>query len=401
MVTATCVAVLGDVAQHAEVVQGEHRHLGVGHRRGDASARRRCSPQPLGWARATTCISASSRPSASVCTRAGRAASCRTAAVGALDAAGGEDLRRARRRPRPRRAGSTPNACSAASARSSEQRNSSSYSGQTASSPASSRRRDSSVPLGQGEEPAAGVVAVVGQLLDALAPRSRRAPGRAWSTSRSNGASRQVENSSSRAMVAAKSPLSTSTAARCGSRPRRGRTPARPRPAPASPPAAPARRTGRRPPRGPAAAGPGRAGRARCWPARCPPRGRARCCTTRERRWAKISASSPSIRQYAARSARVDARRGRCVSTPASGSSKSVPNAHWRRRRRRAGRRRRSRASSGRGRGRSSASHVGDVVGDGVEGRVPVDLVAGGREERVLLVGAGRGDVGRPAPPRC
>src|SRR4051794_30570015 len=38
------------------------------------------------------------------------------------------------------------------------------------------------------------------------------------------------------------------------------------------------------------------------------------------------------------------------------------------------------------------ASHVGDVVGDGVERRVPVDLVVRRREQRVLLIGARRCD---------
>src|SRR3954451_9549001 len=38
--------------------------------------------------------------------------------------------------------------------------------------------------------------------------------------------------------------------------------------------------------------------------------------------------------------------------------------------------------------------HVRDVLGDLVEGGVAVDLVAAGGEHRVLLVGAGRGDVG-------
>src|SRR6266704_377613 len=37
-------------------------------------------------------------------------------------------------------------------------------------------------------------------------------------------------------------------------------------------------------------------------------------------------------------------------------------------------------------------SDMWDVVGDLVEGGVPVDLVATGCEERILLVGAGRGD---------
>ena len=42
-----------------------------------------------------------------------------------------------------------------------------------------------------------------------------------------------------------------------------------------------------------------------------------------------------------------------------------------------------------------------DVVGDLVERGVPVDLVAGRREERVLLVRARRGDVGGRRRPRC
>ena len=40
------------------------------------------------------------------------------------------------------------------------------------------------------------------------------------------------------------------------------------------------------------------------------------------------SASSPSTRQYAASSA-ASSSAGTVVSTPASGSSKSVPKAHW------------------------------------------------------------------------
>ena len=47
-----------------------------------------------------------------------------------------------------------------------------------------------------------------------------------------------------------------------------------------------------------------------------------------ESRWDSTSASSPSIRQYAA-SAAPSTPSGSVVSTPASGSSKSVPNAHW------------------------------------------------------------------------
>src|ERR1700735_5678440 len=48
---------------------------------------------------------------------------------------------------------------------------------------------------------------------------------------------------------------------------------------------------------------------------------------------------------------------------------------------------------------RCAGLDVRDGVGDVVEGGVPVDLVAAGREERVLLVRAGRGDVGRRHDP--
>src|SRR5687768_13998638 len=126
-------------------------------------------------------------------------------------------------------------------------------------------------------------------------------------------------------------------------------------------------------------------------------------------RWASTSASSPSIRQYSPRSVR-STPSGTAVSTPASGSSNPVPNAHcpsppwaW------------SSASytvsscamaclpvgplpgtaprnEGWG-GGGPFSHVGDVLRDLVERRVAVDLVAARGEHRVLLVGARRGDV--------
>ena len=71
-----------DVAQHAEVVDGEHRHLGVGHV-GDQRAHARPSPRavprgtalttsPPACARARCCISASRTPAPRCARRAGR-----------------------------------------------------------------------------------------------------------------------------------------------------------------------------------------------------------------------------------------------------------------------------------------------------------------------------------------
>ena len=68
-----------DRAEHPEVLEREHRHLRVGDRSGDGRAARRVRSwssrarprsghhSPLGWARATDCISASRCESASVC----------------------------------------------------------------------------------------------------------------------------------------------------------------------------------------------------------------------------------------------------------------------------------------------------------------------------------------------
>src|SRR3954452_3411073 len=125
-------------------------------------------------------------------------------------------------------------------------------------------------------------------------------------------------------------------------------------------------------------------------------------------RWPRTRASSPSMRQYAPRSAG-STPSGTVVSTPASGSSNPVPKAH--------------RASSPwaavnasytvsscitllvvecQERGNLAPDtplDVWDVVRDVVERGVAVDLVAARREQGVLLVGARRGDVGRPDHP--
>src|SRR5699024_7167187 len=139
-----------------------------------------------------------------------------------------------------------------------------------------------------------------------------------------------------------------------------------------------------------------------------------------EIRWDRTRASSPSMRQYAPRSA-ASTPSGTVVSTPASGSSKSVPKAQF------ASLTSRPEyalscvscstlvpasscstlivGSSPAGVGWLPAgvrsvvmslpsSHVRDIVGDVVEGRVTVDLVTAGGEHRVLLVRARGRDIG-------
>src|SRR6478609_10257848 len=120
-----------------------------------------------------------------------------------------------------------------------------------------------------------------------------------------------------------------------------------------------------------------------------------------------ISASSPSIRQYAAR-ASASTPSGTVVSTPARGSSKSVPNAHWESSitvwwssspsyaeswnllsvvtivEILSGPPRSCSSEERSGGGeelRGECSHVGDVVGDVVERRVAIDLVTTRREQ--------------------
>jgi hypothetical protein len=65
IVTVTGVGRRPDVAQHAEVVEGEHRHLRVDDGGGHRPRAHHAAP---GCCRARLCISASTCPSASVCT---------------------------------------------------------------------------------------------------------------------------------------------------------------------------------------------------------------------------------------------------------------------------------------------------------------------------------------------
>ncbi len=253
-----------------------------------------------GCARATPCSSASSSRSASVCRRRARTAPRAGAAVRAAAAS-------------PRRA---PVEHASTSSRSAA--------GSTPTPAAASRRSTSCVreqlveqrpdgverrpgPAGAtrrcrrraGATQRRGVVAVVGQLLDALGgDRGEHRVARvAQPVEQRQPPGREHQQPDDRY---AKSPFGASTSRDVAELARRrGRRPARPRSRPGA--------VDRSPARGAAAAGPGRAGRARCWPARSPPPARARACTTPGAGASMTSASSPSIRQYAARSARVDA----------------------------------------------------------------------------------------------
>ena len=240
------------------------------------------------------------------------------------------------------------------------------------------------------DHPLRRVVAVVGQLLDALGrDRGQHRVGASRRAARTAPAARSRRPAAGRRARRSRRPPAR-PAGRCGTPARRGRTPAGPRPGRPRP----------RGPPGPAASGPGRAGRARCWRARSPPPARAarviHCCS----RWEKISASSPSIRQYAASaSASTPVGHGRVDALQRVGEAGAERPAVVVGVVGQSPRRPRTRPPSGR---RSAAPlHVRDVVGDVVERRVPVHLVAGRGEERVLLVRAGRGDVARPRPPRC
>src|SRR5699024_10133676 len=200
---------------------------------------------------------------------------------------------------------------------------------------------------------------------------------------------RQAEKQNSRAVDAAKSPLSSSTrrAFRKEGSSRKYAS------ASSAGTGEPSGRDGTHP--GSAAAA--RASSRRDWPSRSRPM-LARATSSSSsgafvlhsaRRCDMMSASSASIRQYAA-SACPSTSSGSVVSTPASGSSNPVPYAQ--------------RASSCASASESyalsecregsvtAASHVGDVLGDVVERRVAVDLVCGGREVRVLLGRARRRD---------
>ena len=255
-------------AQHPEVLEGQHRHLRVGDRGGDRRA-----------------------PS-----RAGSHASPPPHRVGAGDRLHlGEQVARAprcagRRGPCRRLTGptwgtsgrSTPlteNTCSSTTSTSSATVDGSTPTPAAATAdstgwvaeqlvvqrPTSGSAGQQPAPglvgaLREGEEPPARVVAVVGDLLDALG-RDRRE----HVVARGAPAARAAPAARSRTAAAARSSRRSRRcrprrAARCGTRGRRGRTPARPRPAPASPRAAPGRTDG--------SAAAARASSSRAWPSR-------------------------------------------------------------------------------------------------------------------------------------
>ena len=259
--------------------------------------------------------------------------------------------------------------------------------GQVRAAPTSTRAPGLVGAAGQRHDPPGGVVAVVAHLLDALGcHRGEHRVDRA--AQRLEEGQPPGREAASRTTASAKSVsrlLDQPDAAELVG-PAEERQPVLGR-APASPPAAQAPRRGRRRRRARTAAGSGRAGRARCSPAPPPPRAPGRGCTT-----GSAAAPSPARRRRAS------------GSTPRAPARRPRPGP--RRRGRPAGRRTRCRKPSGRrcrprpARRRRCrrvvahrlTSHVRDVVGDVVEGGVPVDLVAAGREERVLLVGARRGD---------
>ena len=282
------------VAQDAEVVEGQHRHLGVGDRLGDATRASAVGgrviahhvPRRVGAGDAP----ASRRASGSAPRCAGRRGPCGPATagqrrrVGPLDAADREHLlehaRRPRRRRSPGRRRRPPRRRAASTSWVREQLGVAAARPRPA--PATQPAARLVGALGEGEEPAAGVVAVVGQLLDALGgDRGEHGSRLATQPLEAARAARSRTAAAARSSRA-KSPLSSSTSRTLRNSPASRKNASASSGGTGEPSGSAGHdATGRPRRRGRAAAGPGRAGRARCWPARCPPRGRARGCTTR------------------------------------------------------------------------------------------------------------------------
>ena len=287
--------------------------------------------------------------------------------------------------------------------------------------------------LGEGEEPAAGVVAVVGELLDALGRDRRQHRGRGCRPASRRAPAGPARTAAAARSVCAKSPLATSTSRTL-------------RNSPASRKNASASSGGTGEPSGSAgttagSAAAARASSSRAWPSRSSAMLASAMSSSRsgafghhsESRWERTRASSAehqAVRREravvdAVRDGRVDAGQ-RVLEVGAEGPLRGVaaeqpvvelPCASlgsgagcegcgsWCSRSSdfQSGSPRvvRGRSEAGDAKNVVGCSHVGDVVGDGVERRVPVDLVAARGEQRVLLVGARRGDSRRSAPPRC
>ncbi len=182
-------------------------------------------------------------------------------------------------------------------------RNSSSRYGHTAFSAACMRPVRLVGAVAEPQRPAGGVVAVVGQLLDALAGHrgEHRVPGVEQPVQQRQPPGGEQQQPGDRPGEVQVGPAAR-PAPRCGTRARRAGRPGRPRPASGGP---------RRARPGPAAPGPGRAGRARCWPAPRPPPARGRCSPT-----PRVVASRSARRRRASGSRR-PGRRGRRRRAPA------------------------------------------------------------------------------------
>ena len=183
--TTRAVARDPDVAQDAEVGEGDHRQLGVGDALGDRRGRRPAravTTWPPGARGPATACTASTSASSSVCTPCAAAAAARRGrppGSGRVSVARAGPGRAPRRTSARGRAGSTATPAAASRARRRGAGTARPAAARRASTPACARRCDSSVPSPRRSTQRGGVVAVVGQLVHAPWRRWRRAPGRA------------------------------------------------------------------------------------------------------------------------------------------------------------------------------------------------------------------------------
>ena len=324
-----------DVAQDAEVLEGQHRHLRVGDRGGADVAERRSAvahhrPDRV---RAGDDLHLGEHPAQRLGVQpvaAGAAADAgQRRPVGPRRRRSARGPARAPRRPRRRR---SPGRRRRRSPRRRPRRRGSRTSRRTAATARSARLE--AAPrlvgaLGEGEEPAAGVVAVVGQLLDALGrDRGQHVVAAVRRAARTARAGRSRTAAAGRSSCA-KSPLATSASRTL-------------RNSPASRKNASASSGGTGEPSGSAgttdgSAAAARASSSRAWPSRSSAMLASAMSSSRSgasaaplaRAGARATSASSAEHQAVRRERRGGRRRpGTVVSTPASGSSKSVPNAH-------------------------------------------------------------------------